>query len=156
LFAFDPATGAVLLVAGDKAGEEETLVCASRGARRASIRAVDQGGRVVTEWHIWDEVSAELGDALGSAEERAQRVEQLRRELVLRRLVEQRKRAGLRQVDVAERMGVSKARVSHIEHGAVATIDLLARYLDAIGGRLEITAAFDGGTERVVLNWPAA
>lgn len=55
-----------------------------------------------------------------------------------------------------ERMGVSKARVSHIEHGAVATIELLARYLDAIGGRLEITAAFDGGTERVVLDWPAA
>lgn len=110
----------------------------------------------MTEWHTWDEVSAELGDALGSGEERAQCVEQLRRELVLRRLVEQRKRAGLRQVDMAERMGVSKARVSHIEHGAVATIDLLARYLDAIGGRLEITAAFDGGTERVVLNWPAA
>lgn len=33
------------------------------------------------------------------------------------RLVEQRKRAGLRQIDVAERMGVSKARVSHIENG---------------------------------------
>jgi predicted XRE-type DNA-binding protein len=110
----------------------------------------------VTEWRTWDEVSAELGDALDSAEERAQRVEQLRRELALRRLVEQRKRAGLRQVDVAERMGVSKARVSHIEHGAVATIELLARYLEAIGGRLEITAAFDDGTERVVLDWPAA
>ena len=37
----------------------------------------------MTEWHTWDEVGAELGDALGSAEERAQRVEQLRRELVL-------------------------------------------------------------------------
>lgn len=110
----------------------------------------------MTEWHTWDEVSAELGDVLGSGEERAERVERLRRGLALRRLVEQRKRAGLRQVDVAERMGVSKARVSHIEHGAVATIELLARYLDAIGGRLEITAAFDGGTERVVLDWPAA
>lgn len=110
----------------------------------------------MTEWHTWDEVSAELGDALGSAAERPARVEQLRRELVLARLVEQRKRAGLRQVDVAERMGVSKARVSHIEHGAVATIELLARYLDAIGGRLEITAAFDDGAERMVLDWPAA
>jgi hypothetical protein len=58
------ATRAVLLVAGDR--------------------------RVVTEWHTWDEVSAELGDVLGSAEERAQQVEQLRRELVLRRLAEQR------------------------------------------------------------------
>ncbi|MGH3830715.1 MAG: hypothetical protein ACRDRS_09740 [Pseudonocardiaceae bacterium] len=55
----------------------------------------------MTEWHTWDEVSAELGDVLGSTEERVRRVEQLRRGLVLRRLVEQRKRAGLRQVDVA-------------------------------------------------------
>lgn len=110
----------------------------------------------MTEWHTWDEVSAELSEALGSAEDRAARVEQLRRELVLARLVEHRKRVGLRQVDVAKRMGVSKARVSHIEHGAVATIELLARYLDAIGGRLEITAAFDDGAERVVLAWPAA
>ena len=110
----------------------------------------------MTEWHSWDDVRRELGDALGSSDEQAQRVEQLRRELALARLVEMRKRAGLRQVDVAERVGVSKARVSHIEHGAVATIELLARYLDAIGGRLEITAAFDGGAERVVLDWPAA
>lgn len=58
----------------------------------------------MTEWHTWDEVGAELGDVFGSAEERAQRVEQLRRELALRRLVEQRKRAGLRQVDLAERI----------------------------------------------------
>ena len=49
----------------------------SGGARRVSIRTVDQGGGVVTEWHTWDEVSAELGDVLGSAEERAQRIEQL-------------------------------------------------------------------------------
>lgn len=110
----------------------------------------------MTEWHTGDEVSAELSDALGGAEERAARVEQLRRELAVARLVEHRMRVGLRQVDVAERMGVSKAWVSHIEHGAVATIELLARYLDAIGGRLEITAAFDDGAERVVLDWPAA
>lgn len=110
----------------------------------------------MTEWHTWDHVQDELSDALGTPEERTQRVEHLRREIALRRLIEMRKRAGLTQADVAARMGISKARVSHIEHGAVATIDLLARYLDAIGGRLEITAAFDGGAERVVLDWPAA
>ncbi|MGI9001664.1 MAG: hypothetical protein ACR2GH_08345 [Pseudonocardia sp.] len=48
----------------------------------------------MTEWHTWDEVSGELADALGSSEERGQRVDQLRRELALRRLVELRKRAG--------------------------------------------------------------
>jgi len=99
----------------------------------------------VTEWHTWDEVSAELGDVLGSAEERAQRVEQLRRGLALRRLVEQRKRAGLRQVNVAERMGVSKARVSHIEHGAVATIELLAHY-ERLCGMLDLWEQAEWGS----------
>jgi hypothetical protein len=55
----------------------------------------------VTEWRSWDVVSMELAEVLGSAGERAQRVEQLRRRLVSRRLGEQHKRAGLRQVDVA-------------------------------------------------------
>lgn len=111
----------------------------------------------MTEWHDWTDVRDELADAIGTREERELRVAQLRRRTdAVRRLVEQRKRAGLRQVDVAERMGVSKARVSHIENGAVSTIDLLARYLDAIGGRLEIAASFDAGGERVVLDWPAA
>lgn len=110
----------------------------------------------MSEWHGWEDVRDELADVLGSPEAQARRVEQLRREPSVAKLVELRKRAGLRQVDVAERMGVSKARVSHIEHGAVATVDLLARYLDAIGGRLELTAAFDAGAERIVLRWPAA
>ncbi|MGI9003966.1 MAG: helix-turn-helix domain-containing protein [Pseudonocardia sp.] len=78
-------------------------------------------------WHTWDEVRDELSDALGSADEQARLRDQLRRAVAMQRLVELRKRAGLRQTDVAERMGVSKARVSHIEHGAVATVDLLAR-----------------------------
>ncbi len=110
----------------------------------------------MSEWHTWDDVRAELGDALGSADEQAQRRDQLHRVVAARRLAELRKRAGLRQADVAERMGVSKGRISHIEHNGPATVDLLARYLDAIGGRLEITAAFDGGAERIVLDWPAA
>ena len=71
----------------------------------------------MTEWHTWDEVRDELADALGSSEERVQRVDQLRRELALQRLVELCKRAGLRQVDVAERMGVSKARVARSVRG---------------------------------------
>lgn len=32
----------------------------------------------MTEWHTWDEVQDELADALGSSEERMQRVDQLR------------------------------------------------------------------------------
>ncbi|MGH3931461.1 MAG: hypothetical protein ACRDTF_15995 [Pseudonocardiaceae bacterium] len=67
----------------------------------------------MTEWHTWDAVRDELGDSLGSPVEQAQRVEQLRRELALLRLVELRKRAGLRQADVAERMGVQGSGQPH-------------------------------------------
>ena len=53
----------------------------------------------MAEWHTWDAVRDELGDSLGSPVEQAQRVEQLRRELALLRLVELRTRpAGQRQL----------------------------------------------------------
>jgi hypothetical protein len=45
-------------------------------------------------------------------------------------LAEARKQYGLAQKDVAARMGVSIARVSQIEHGEVATLDVIARYVE--------------------------
>jgi DNA-binding XRE family transcriptional regulator len=58
------------------------------------------------------------------------------------RLAEIRKRQGLTQRDVATAMGVSVGRVSQIEAGDVSGIDVLGRYVTAIGGRLEIIAVF--------------
>ncbi|WP_328561690.1 helix-turn-helix transcriptional regulator [Streptomyces coelicoflavus] len=42
--------------------------------------------------------------------------------------------------DVAARMGVSIARVSQIKHGEVATLDVIARYVEELGGRLDLVA----------------
>lgn len=64
-------------------------------------------------------------------------------------LAERRKNAGLTQSDVAGRMGVTKMRVSQIENGDVTSVEVLARYVEAIGGRLELTATFDDGTYRM-------
>ena len=50
------------------------------------------------------------------------------------RLAERRTALGLTQADVAERMGVTKGRVSQIERGEVSTVDVIARYVQAIGG----------------------
>ena len=50
------------------------------------------------------------------------------------RLAERRKALGLTQAEVAERMGVTKSRVSQIERGEVSTIEALARYVQALGG----------------------
>ncbi|MFI6325179.1 helix-turn-helix domain-containing protein [Nonomuraea sp. NPDC050556] len=64
-------------------------------------------------------------------------------------LAERRKNAGLTQADVAERMGVTKMRVSQVERGEVASVEVLARYIEAIGGHLELVATFDDGTYRM-------
>jgi hypothetical protein len=113
---------------------------------------MDQGDQLMTDWHTWDKVRDEPTDALDNTNEQAQQAEQLHRERALQHLAKLRKQAGPRQIDVAERRGTAKTRINHIEHGAMTTIDLLARYLDAIDGRPEITAAFDGSTERIALD----
>lgn len=59
------------------------------------------------------------------------------------RLAEERKRQGLTQSQLAEAMGVTPGRVSQIERGEVATVEALARYIEALGGRLDLIANFD-------------
>src|SRR3712207_3937450 len=58
------------------------------------------------------------------------------------RLAELRKRREMIQEQVASRMGVSVARVSQIEAGSVSTQDVLARYIEALGGTLKLIADF--------------
>lgn len=41
---------------------------------------------------------------------------------------------------------MTPGRVSQIERGEVATIDALARYIQALGGRLDLIANFDDHT----------
>jgi transcriptional regulator with XRE-family HTH domain len=53
-----------------------------------------------------------------------------------------RKRRGLTQEQVAQRMGVSTSRVSQIESGDLSTQDVLTRYISALGGTLKLIADF--------------
>ncbi|WP_443072249.1 XRE family transcriptional regulator [Streptomyces sp. NBC_01485] len=55
------------------------------------------------------------------------------------------------QVQVAEAMGVTQARVSRIEKGQLerSEVDALAAYVKALGGKLKIVADF--GDETYVL-----
>jgi transcriptional regulator with XRE-family HTH domain len=62
------------------------------------------------------------------------------------RLAEERKRHGLSQAQLAQAMGVSPGRVSQIERGELSTIDAVARYIDALGGRLDLIASFGDHT----------
>ena len=65
------------------------------------------------------------------------------------RLAERRKALGLTQAQVAEKMGVTKSRVSQVERGEVSTIEVVARYVQAIGGQIQISAVF--GDDHYVL-----
>lgn len=68
-----------------------------------------------------------------------------------RTLAGERARLGLSQREVAERMSVRPDRVAAIERAEPGATEVrtLARYVEALGGRLEIIADF--GDERVVL-----
>lgn len=63
-----------------------------------------------------------------------------------RQLAEERKRQGLTQARLAEAMKVTPGRVSQIERGELATIDAVARYVSALGGRLDLIASFGDHT----------
>lgn len=64
-------------------------------------------------------------------------------------LTELRKDAGLGQREIADAMGVSIARVSQIEHGEVTSFEVIARYVEALGGRLDLVADFGDRTMRL-------
>ncbi|MFP8941098.1 helix-turn-helix domain-containing protein [Streptomyces fenghuangensis] len=66
------------------------------------------------------------------------------------RLVEMRRERGFTQTEVAERMGISKGRVSQIESGQVSGSEVIARYVQALGGSLMMVAVFDDGDLRKV------
>ncbi|MBX7432963.1 helix-turn-helix domain-containing protein [Mycobacterium sp. Y57] len=91
----------------------------------------------------WREVRAE---AIASGRLDPQRAENARKEAeeVVRahRLAEVRKALGMtRQSDIAERMGVSQARVSKLERGDLSHTELgtLQSYVAALGGELSVT-----------------
>lgn len=71
---------------------------------------------------------------------------QMRREL---RLEELRNRRAVTQQEIACTLGVSQARISKLEHQEDARLSSLHAYIEALGGRLEVTAVF--GDERIEL-----
>jgi DNA-binding XRE family transcriptional regulator len=66
-------------------------------------------------------------------------------QVVGHRLAEVRRARGFTQAQIAERMGVTKGRVSQIERGQVSGQEVLARYAAALGGRLHQAIYFDDG-----------
>ena len=80
----------------------------------------------------------------------AQRVAAIEDELRLAAgLTALREQAGLSQRELARRIGVSQPRIAAIERSRNVTIDVLVQYVEAVGGRLEITVV--KGTRKIPL-----
>jgi transcriptional regulator with XRE-family HTH domain len=60
-----------------------------------------------------------------------------------------REQAGLSQRDLAKRLGVSQPRIAAIERSKNVTVELLEQYVEALGGRLQVTVV--KGNKRTTL-----
>jgi ribosome-binding protein aMBF1 (putative translation factor) len=96
---------------------------------------------------------ATLEEELPAAGVPPEEIEAGARELLARargpQLADARRQLGLAQRDIAATMGVSVARVSQIEHGQVTSFEVIARYVEALGGRLDLVADFGDRTVRL-------
>lgn len=97
----------------------------------------------------WKDIRPDLVDGIGGEAAVAEAHQRNQVFIDARRLAERRSALGLTQADVADRMGVTKSRVSQIERGEVSTVDVIARYVQAIGGQLQISAVF--GSDLLIL-----
>lgn len=90
----------------------------------------------------WNDVRDDLVAQAGGEEQVAKA--RTRNQAVIdgHRLAERRKALGLTQSDVAERMGVTKSRISQVERGDVSTFEVIARYVQALGGEIQVSAVF--------------
>ncbi|MDP4015330.1 MAG: helix-turn-helix transcriptional regulator [Candidatus Nanopelagicales bacterium] len=79
----------------------------------------------------------------------AERVAQTMARVRAHHLAEIRRSKGLTQPQVAAGMGVSVGRISQIEHGDVSGLDVLDRYVAALGGQLGLVATFGDEQMRV-------
>ena len=93
----------------------------------------------------WKKVRAELVDSGLLDEQRVATHRKILEDAVrAQHLADVRKAQGETQVEVAKLMNVSQSRVSKIERGDIAHTEIatLQSYVEALGGRLEVTAKF--------------
>ncbi|WP_026924099.1 helix-turn-helix domain-containing protein [Glycomyces arizonensis] len=109
----------------------------------------------MAKYSTWEEVKAQIRavDPRSDAEREAGReAARARHEAYVRgyQLSEMRKAAQLTQAELAERLGVTQARVSKIESGDVSGIDIVRGYVNALGGEVVLTATLGDKTWKVV------
>jgi len=93
----------------------------------------------------WSDIRAAHVERAGGEQAVEEGKQQLLATVVGHRLAEVRRSRGLTQQQVADRMGVTKGRISQIEQGKISGQEVVARYAAALGGRLHQAIYFDDG-----------
>ncbi|BCJ30221.1 helix-turn-helix domain-containing protein [Actinocatenispora sera] len=93
----------------------------------------------------WSDLRDEYVEQAGGEAAFRSEKEQVLAELIGSRLAEIRRQRGLTQQQVADRMGVTKGRISQIERGKISGQDVVARFAVALGGQLHQAIYFDDG-----------
>lgn len=85
---------------------------------------------------IWDDLPAE----------RKARIEERARDLAAEYLTlqELRKAAGLTQAEVSQELGMPQSNISRLEKGADMLLSTLRQYVEAVGGKLNLTVELPG------------
>ena len=92
----------------------------------------------------WSEIKGKMDP------ERRQRMEQRTRELVAQLPLHELRRAKeMTQATMAEMLDTSQSEISKIEHRTDVYLSTLRRYVEAMGGELEIRAVFADGVVRI-------
>ncbi|TDO45493.1 helix-turn-helix protein [Kribbella sp. VKM Ac-2571] len=99
----------------------------------------------MTDYVRWRDIRDQEVARAGGEESVAAGKQELLAKVQGHRLAEIRRGRGLTQAQVAERMGVTKGRVSQIEQGKISGQEVLLRYAAALGGRLHQAIYFDDG-----------
>jgi len=99
----------------------------------------------VSSYVRWQDIRAGFVEKAGGEEAFEAGKRELMATVIGHRLAEIRKGRGMTQLQVAERMGVTKGRVSQIEQGKISGQDVVARYATALGGTLHQAIYFEDG-----------
>ncbi|WP_435233079.1 helix-turn-helix domain-containing protein [Micromonospora aurantiaca (nom. illeg.)] len=99
----------------------------------------------MSDYSRWQDIRADHVARAGGEDAVDAGKQELLAEVVGHRLAEVRRARGLTQQQVADRMGVTKGRVSQIEQGKISGQEVVARFAAALGGRLHQAIYFDDG-----------
>jgi DNA-binding XRE family transcriptional regulator len=150
LFAFDHWRRSVLLVAGDKSGKwkqwhKEAIPFCGTALCELSRRASERGEELMAGYVRWSEIREEMIARAGGEDAVKEDVRRIKAEAQGFKPAEARRARGFTQQQIADRMGVTKGRISQIEQGSISGQEVLARYAEALGGHLQQSIFFEDG-----------